>query len=115
MLSSGTGVEIDKEAIKVSDKNKEFLLNKDRLKYVERDFSTYDTSSFDIIICNPPYIPFEEKKNIIKEVRNYEPSKPLFADEKGLYFYKKIIKNLSKHLKRKKFLFLKLEINQHNE
>ena len=112
LLGSGTGVEIDKKAIKVSEKNKEFLLNKDRLKFLERDFSNYDTSSFDIIISNPPYIPFEEKKDIMKEVRNYEPSKALFADEKGLYFYRKIIENLSKHLKRKQFLFLEVGINQ---
>ena len=112
LLSSGIGVEIDKEAIKVSEKNKEFLLNKDRLKFLERDFSNYDTSSFDIIISNPPYIPFEEKKDIMKEVRNYEPSKALFADEKGLYFYRKIIENLSKQPKRKQFLFLEVGINQ---
>ena len=48
----------------------------------------------------------------MKEVRNYEPSKALFADEKGLYFYRKIIENLSKHLKRKQFLFLEVGINQ---
>ena len=112
LLSSGTGVEIDKEAIKVSEKNKEFLLNKDRLKFLERDFSNFDTSSFDIVISNPPYIPFEEKNNIMKEVRNYEPSNALFADEKGLYFYRKIIENLAKQLKRKQFLFLELGINQ---
>ena len=112
LLSSGTGVEIDKDAIKVSEKNKEFLLNKDRLKFLERDFTNYDTSSFDIIISNPPYLPFEEKKDIIKEVRNYEPSNALFADEKGLYFYRKIIENLSKQLKREQFLFLEVGISQ---
>ena len=112
LLSSGTGVEIDKKAIKVSEKNKEFLLNKDRLKFLERDFSNFDTSSFDIVISNPPYIPFEEKNNIMKEVRNYEPSNALFADEKGLYFYRKIIENLAKQLERKQFLFLELGINQ---
>ena len=112
LLSSGIGVEIDKMAIKVSEKNKEFLLNKDRLKFLERDFSNFDTSSFDIVISNPPYISFEEKKDIMKEVRNYEPSNALFADEKGLYFYRKIIENLAKQLKRKQFLFLELGINQ---
>ena len=112
LLSSGIGVEIDREAIKVSEKNKEFLLNKNRLKFLERDFSNYDTSSFDIIISNPPYIPFEEKKDIMKEVRNYEPSNALFADEKGLYFYRKIIENLAKRLKRKQFLFFEVGINQ---
>ena len=112
LSSSGAGVEIDKEAIKIAEKNKEFLLNKDRLKFLERDFSNFDTSSFDIVVSNPPYIPFEEKNNIMKEVRNFEPSNALFADEKGLYFYRKIIENLAKQLKRRQFLFLEIGINQ---
>ena len=112
LSSSGTGVEIDKGAIIVSEKNKDFLLNKDRLKFVERDFSNFDTSSFDIVICNPPYIPFEEKDNIMKEVSSFEPSTALFAEEKGLYFYRKIIGNLAKQMKRKQFLFLEIGINQ---
>jgi len=112
LSSSGTGVEIDKGAIIVSEKNKDFLLNKDRLKFLERDFSNFDTSSFDIVICNPPYIPFEEKDNIMKEVSSFEPSTALFAEEKGLYFYRKIIGNLAKQMKRKQFLFLEIGINQ---
>ncbi len=114
LLSSGTGIEIDKEAIKVSEINKEFLLNKDRLKFLERDFSNFDTSSFDIVISNPPYIPFEEKNNIMEDVRNFEPIKALFADDKGLYFYRNIIQNLAKKMKRKQYLFLEVGINQHD-
>ena len=113
--SLGTGVEIDKEAIKVSEKNKEFLLNKDRLIFLERDFSNFDTSSFDIVISNPPYIPFEEKDNIMIDVRNFEPIRALFADEKGLYFYRNIIENLAKQIKRKQYLFLEIGINQHEQ
>jgi len=112
LSSLGTGIEIDKEAIKVSEINKEFLLNKDRLKFLERDFSNFDTSSFDIVISNPPYIPFEEKNNIMEDVRNFEPIKALFADEKGLYFYRNIIQNLAKKMKRKQYLFLEVGINQ---
>ena len=114
LSSLGTGVEIDKEAIKVSEKNKEFLLNKDRLIFLERDFSSFDTSSFDIVISNPPYIPFEEKNNIMEDVRNFEPTKALFADEKGLYFYRNMIKNLANKMKRKQYLFLEVGINQHD-
>ena len=114
LSSLGTGIEIDKEAIKVSEKNKEFLLNKDRLKFLERDFSNFDTSSFDIVISNPPYIPFEEKNNIMEDVRNFEPTRALFAEEKGLYFYRNIIQNLAKKMKRKQYLFLEVGINQHN-
>ena len=115
LSSLGTGIEIDKEAIKVSEKNKEFLLNKDRLIFLERDFSSFDTSSFDIVISNPPYIPFEEKNNIMEDVRNFEPTKALFADEKGLYFYKNMIKNLASKMKRKQYLFIEVGIYQHDE
>ena len=115
LSSLGTGIEIDSEAIKISEKNKEFLLNKDRLIFLERDFSSFDTSSFDIVISNPPYIPFEEKNNIMEDVRNFEPTKALFADEKGLYFYRNIVENLAKQLKRKQYLFLEVGINQHEE
>ena len=114
LSSLGTGIEIDKEAIKVSEKNKEFLLNKDRLIFLERDFSSFDTSSFDIVISNPPYIPFEEKNNIMEDVRNFEPTKALFADEKGLYFYRNMIKNLANKMKSKQYLFLEVGINQHD-
>ena len=113
LSSLGTGIEIDKEAIKVSEKNKEFLLNKDRLIFLERDFSSFDTSSFDIVISNPPYIPFEEKDNIMIDVRNFEPIRALFADEKGLYFYRNIIQNLAKRTKMKQYLFIEVGINQH--
>ncbi len=112
LSSSGTGIEIDNEAIKVSEKNKEFLLNKNRLKFLETDFSNFDSSSFDIVISNPPYIPFEEKKNIMEDVKNFEPIRALFADEKGLYFYKNIIWNLAKKMKRKQYLFLEVGMNQ---
>ncbi len=114
LSSLGTGIEIDKEAIKVSEINKEFLFNKDRLRFLERDFSNFDTSLFDIVISNPPYIPFEEKNNIMEDVRNFEPIRALFAEEKGLYFYRNIIKNLAKKIKSKQYLFLEVGINQHD-
>ena len=113
LSSLGTGIEIDKEAIKVSEKNKEFLLNKDRLIFLERDFSSFDTSSFDIVISNPPYIPFEEKDNIMIDVRNFEPIRALFAEEKGLYFHRNIIENLAKQIKKKQYLFFEVGINQY--
>lgn len=44
---------------------------------------------FDIIVSNPPYIPWEDKKNVQKDVLVFEPANALFAEDEGLFFYKK--------------------------
>lgn len=46
---------------------------------------------FDIIVSNPPYIPFAEKEILDKNVTEFEPALALFIpDEKPLLFYEKI-------------------------
>lgn len=45
----------------------------------------------DILISNPPYIPISEKKNLHRNVKDYEPDSALFVpDSTPLVFYKKI-------------------------
>ncbi len=46
----------------------------------------------DIIVSNPPYIPFDEKELLAKNVVDFEPSVALFVPEKDpLIFYKAIV------------------------
>ena len=47
---------------------------------------------FDIIVSNPPYISVEEMKNLIPEVREFEPNSALTDQHDGLSFYKHIFK-----------------------
>lgn len=68
--------------------------------------------SFDIVISNPPYIPPQEKAGIQKEV-TFEPEIALFTkDDKGLEFYKKIIKDVPAVLKPDGFLLFELGAGQ---
>ena len=68
--------------------------------------------SFDIVISNPPYIPPQEKAGIQKEV-TFEPEIALFTkDDKGLEFYKKIIKDAPAVLKPDGFLLFELGAGQ---
>ncbi len=48
-------------------------------------------STFDIIVCNPPYIKTEDMKNLSREVR-FEPSEALDGRRDGLHFYREITK-----------------------
>ena len=56
-------------------------------------------SSFNIIVSNPPYIPFAEKKTLSKIVIDFEPGVALFVEDNNPFiFYEKIIKFSKKHL-----------------
>ena len=50
----------------------------------------------DVLVCNPPYIPQEEKLD--HGVVDYEPNVALFGGEDGLYFYRSVFKNAHKVL-----------------
>ena len=63
---------------------------------------------FDIIVSNPPYIPKKMYETIQDEVK-FEPYNALFTnDDKGLYFYEKIIADAPKFLKKGGFIFFEL-------
>ena len=74
-----------------------------------------DGETFDIIISNPPYIPYTEKSNLQKEV-TFDPQLALFtSDKKGLEFYEKITYQASKFLNDNGCLIFELGIGQSKE
>lgn len=85
----------------------------DKIKFVKSDVFSNVTGLFDIIVSNPPYIPFSMK--IQKDVYDYEPHSALFADEGGLYFYKKIITKGKSFLKKNSFMAFEVGFNQGND
>ncbi len=50
---------------------------------------------FDIICCNPPYIPGAEIGGLMPEVRDHEPRLALDGGEDGLDFYRRLAADLS--------------------
>jgi len=94
--------DVSDEALMLAEKNA-LRLGAD-IELVEVDFLNEDLwqylDQFDVIISNPPYIPYEEKKNMHVNVLGYEPSLALFVpDDDPLLFYKKICKFSQKHLR----------------
>ena len=47
--------------------------------------------SFDLIVCNPPYIPTAEIKTLDASVRDHEPHMALDGGDDGLKFYRSIL------------------------
>jgi len=110
--SNGVGIDNSQEAIKVAQINKNILYNNKRLRLHLADFSTFKTSEFDVVICNPPYVNKNEINNLQEDIINYEPHQAIFADEEGFIYYKNIIDNLKKNYKCGQKVFFEIGIGQ---
>ena len=54
--------------------------------------------SFDMIVCNPPYIPSKDIESLDASVRSYEPIAALDGGPDGLYFFRAIVTNWAQSL-----------------
>ena len=88
-------VDISKDALEVTKKNKDYLFSKANL--IQSNFFTNINKTYDIIISNPPYIGNNEE--IEQIVKDNEPHIALYAGEDGLDSYKKILENISTYMK----------------
>ena len=105
------GIDINKEAIKLSNKNKE-KLNLKNVDFFESDiFSNIKEKNFDIIVSNPPYIDEIDMKTLEKEL-SFEPQNALYGGKDGLFFYKKIISGSLDYLSANGVLAFEIGYNQ---
>jgi release factor glutamine methyltransferase len=67
-----------------------------------------DTSRFDLIVCNPPYVSAPEFEALERNVKDYEPKLALFAGNDGLDIYRRIIEKADLFLKPDAALMLEI-------
>ncbi|MCI6847262.1 MAG: peptide chain release factor N(5)-glutamine methyltransferase [Erysipelotrichaceae bacterium] len=84
-------IDISKEALSVAIDNAK--INNVDINFMLADMTTYKDKKYDVIISNPPYI--KEDELIMDMVKDNEPNIALYADDNGLYYYKKIIDNIN--------------------
>ncbi|KPJ48524.1 MAG: hypothetical protein AMJ41_04745 [candidate division Zixibacteria bacterium DG_27] len=110
--------DISVEALKVARENALRNGIDDRVLFCASDLfeslkNEVDTENrFDAIVSNPPYIAPSEKRNLPKEVRDFEPSEALFAEEEGLFFHRRIIGSAPTYLKAGVLLALEVALGQ---
>lgn len=98
------------EVVKKNNKELGLVVETMLFDLLNDDFSRFETMQpFDIIVSNPPYVMNKEKKEMQKNVLNYEPHLALFVkDENPLVFYKKIAFFAQKFLKKGGKVYLEI-------
>ena len=86
--------------------------NNANITFIKSDLFDNISGKFDLIISNPPYISYKDNITIKDSVLNYDPHLALFAEEDGIYFYRKIIENAVHYLSKDGVIFFEIGYDQ---
>ena len=106
----GYAVDISKQALNVAKENAR--LNDVPVLFEHSDLFDHVTGTFDVIVSNPPYICTDEIAKLMPEVRDFEPMEALDGKEDGLYFYRVLALECSKHLNKGGCVYFEIGYDQ---
>lgn len=102
--------DISEEAIKVAKENAQ--VHEATIKFIQSDIFDNIADKFDIIVSNPPYIDRKDEVTMQDNVLKYDPHLALFAEEEGMYFYRKIIEQGNDYLNENGVIFFEIGYDQ---
>jgi len=94
--ATGLGVDVSRQALSYASANARRLGFEGRIKLLQGDWAKGLAERFDLILCNPPYVP--DGAAVGAGVREYEPDEALFAGEEGLDAYRELAPQLPRLL-----------------
>ena len=102
--------DISEEAIKVAKENAQS--HDATTKFIQSDIFNNIADKFDIIVSNPPYIDRKDEVTMQDNILKYDPHLALFAEEEGMYFYRKIIEQANDYLNENGVIFFEIGYDQ---
>lgn len=90
--ATGLGIDVSRRALSYASANGRRLGFEGRIKLTQGDWAKGLAESFDLVLCNPPYVP--EGADVGAGVREYEPDEALFAGKEGLDAYRELAPQL---------------------
>ena len=102
--------DISEEALEVAKENSQS--HDATIKFIKSDIFNNIDDKFDIIVSNPPYIDRKDEVTMQDNVLNYDPHLALFAEEEGMYFYRKIIEQANDYLNENGVMFFEIGYDQ---
>ena len=103
--------DISSKALKIARKNAVRLRCNDQINFTKCNLVS-EIQSYDIVVCNPPYLSNSEYKRTVHEIQLFEPKKALVATKEGYHFYHQIAKILPDLLESKSMAFLEIGSKQ---
>ena len=102
--------DISEEALEIAKENSQS--HDATIKFIKSDIFNHINDRFDIIVSNPPYIDRKDEVTMQDNVLKYDPHLALFAEEEGMYFYRKIIEQANDYLNENGVMFFEIGYDQ---
>jgi release factor glutamine methyltransferase len=94
--ATGLGIDVSRKALSYAAANARRLGFEGRLKLTQGNWAEGLIETFDLILCNPPYV--ATGSELGPGVREHEPDEALFAGEEGLDAYRALAPQLPRLL-----------------
>jgi release factor glutamine methyltransferase len=109
-----TATDASSEALEIAAENARIEGAAGRVVLMESDlFDRLDPlHTFDLIVCNPPYISAEEWPTLPVDVRDHEPRHALYGGRDGLDFYRRLAAEAPQFLRPQGCLIMEIGHNQ---
>ena len=111
-LSSGIGIDVSNNAIKVAKINAKLQQLKNRVNFIKSNIDNYQSSNYDLIVSNPPYIKKLKINGLSEDVKDFEPKIALDGGISGKQLIEKVVKKSTKLLKLRGCLILEIDDDQ---
>jgi len=110
----GTGIDISKKSLQISEVNGQKLRINNRLRLFKSNIDNFNTGKYDLIISNPPYIKKNNLKCLEKDI-GFEPKQALDGGLDGLSEIRKVINKSSELIKRSGHFIIEIGFDQKNK
>jgi release factor glutamine methyltransferase len=108
--ATGLGTDLSRGALSYAAANARRLGFEERLKLMQGNWADGLAETFDLILCNPPYVP--EDAEVGPGVREYEPDEALFAGKEGLDAYRALAPQLPRLLNKGGLAAVEIGVDQ---
>ena len=103
----------DISAVALATAQRNAATNDADISFVQGDLTApIAHQKWDVVLSNPPYIAFDEKRDMSDVVLEHEPHSALFAEEDGLILYRKLAENLPDLMKTPGFIAMEIGYKQ---
>ncbi len=106
-----TGADISEKALKTAEVNRK-LNRAGNVDFIKSNMFDRIEGMYDCIISNPPYIRTDEIDGLDDEVRKHEPYEALDGHDDGLFFYRILVLESVKYLKKNGLLIMETGYDQ---